>query len=196
MFNNIVRAYIRMIRCSLTFQEQFVASQLITNRIITIKRVFNSKRIAVFFSFDGEISTTFLIRTLLSMRKKIYLPVLSTNLKSKCLLFAQYTLSTSLIFNRFNIYEPQYSMDAVIPIEDLDVVFVPLVAFDSRGYRLGMGGGFYDSTLKHWKKNQDHYIPIGIGYDFQKVPHELLSVKKWDIFLPEIITPSNHFVFR
>ncbi|URJ29022.1 5-formyltetrahydrofolate cyclo-ligase [Blochmannia endosymbiont of Camponotus sp. C-046] len=191
-YRKFLRMYIRKIRRTLTFQEQYIAAQLITNKIIIINHIHRSARIAMFIDCDGEINTSLLIRTLLLMHKQIYLPIL-TDSGSKYLEFARYTFSTPLICNHLNIYEPKWNTSSIMPIEKIDVIFVPLVAFDIGGNRLGMGGGFYDRTLKNWK-HQGHYIPIGLAHDFQKIPTQLLPVETWDVILPEIITPSHHVI--
>ncbi|WP_159714407.1 5-formyltetrahydrofolate cyclo-ligase [Blochmannia endosymbiont of Camponotus nipponensis] len=191
-YKKSIRTYIRTIRRTLTFQEQHTAAQLITNKIMTINHMYRSTHIAAFVSFDGEISTNLLIRTLLFMHKHIYLPIIPS-LKSDYLLFSEYTFSTPLIYNHLNIYEPKWNTDSIVPIEKLDIIFVPLVAFDTHRHRLGMGGGFYDRTLKNWK-HQNNYVPIGLAYNFQKIPTQLFPVETWDITLPEIITPSYHLI--
>lgn len=187
-----IRTYIRTIRHALTLQEKHTAAQLITNKIIAINNIYQSKNVAIFLSFDGEIETKLLIKTLLLMKKNIYLPITPIS-NTQYLSFAKYTLSTPLIKNRFNIYEPQYNITSIISIEILDVMFIPLVAFDKNRNRLGMGSGFYDKTLKKYSKNKFSYIPIGLAYDFQKIPTTLLPIEPWDIKLPEIITPNNHW---
>lgn len=187
-----IRSYVRSIRHTLTLHEQSVASQLLTNKIMAINHVHQSTHIAIFIPFDGEINTKLLIKTLLLMNKQIYLPIIPIS-NSQCLSFSKYTLSTTLIRNRLNIYEPQYNINSIIPIKTLDIMFIPLVAFDNNGNRLGMGSGFYDRTLQKYPRNQFYYSPIGLAYDFQKVPAALLPIEKWDIKLPEIITPYNHW---
>lgn len=73
-----------------------------------------------------------------------------------------------------------------ITVTQLDVLFMPLVAVDNHGYRMGMGGGFYDRTLAH-----SHRKPVKIGwaYDFQQV--EALAVNPWDVRLDYAIFPSG-----
>ncbi|URJ30985.1 5-formyltetrahydrofolate cyclo-ligase [Blochmannia endosymbiont of Camponotus sp.] len=192
LYKRSIREYIRIVRRSLTFREQYIAAQLITNKIMTMDYVHKSKRIAVFINFDGEIRTSLLIRTLLCMHKQIYLPVLPYS-EDQCLLFLRYTFSTPLIYNRLSIYEPEWNANSIIPIEQLNVIFVPLVAFDNHGNRLGMGGGFYDRTLQNWK-HQSNYVPIGLAYDFQRIPTQLLPMDQWDLTLPEIVTPSYRLI--
>lgn len=136
-----IRTYIRSIRQALTLQEKNVAAQLLTNKTITIHYIRQSTHIAIFLPFDGEINTKLLIKNLLFMKKKIYLPIIPTS-NIQHLSFSQYTLATSLTLNRFNIYEPQKNIHSFIKIEKLDIIFIPLVAFDKYGNRLGMGKRF------------------------------------------------------
>jgi 5-formyltetrahydrofolate cyclo-ligase len=56
------------------------------------------------------------------------------------------------------------SLKLVIP----DVVLVPLVAFDSKLSRIGMGLGFYDRTIDFLRKQKNKIIFVGLAYDFQK----------------------------
>jgi 5-formyltetrahydrofolate cyclo-ligase len=62
------------------------------------------------------------------------------------------------------------------------VIFVPLLAFDRRGYRLGYGGGYYDRTLI----GLPHARAIGFGYAAQRVEH--VPHEAHDIRLPRIAT--------
>lgn len=185
---SIIRTYIRTLRRSLKPSEQYIAAQLITNKILTLNNLNQATNIAAFISTDGEIRTDLIIQTLLSINKRIYLPVLPTTRQSRSLLFAQYTLSTPLIRNRFNIYEPKHNYASVINITMLDIILIPLVAFDEHGFRLGMGGGFYDKTL-FYLNTKPNNICIGLGYDFQKIPTQIFPSSKQDIKLSKIITP-------
>lgn len=187
-----IRKYIRSIRRNLTYQEQYIAAQLLTNKIITTNHIHRLMHIGIFISIDGEINTTLLIKTLLLMKKKIYLPIVPIS-NIQYLSFSKYTLSTPLVRNHLNTYEPQQNTTSTIPIKLLDIMFIPLVAFDKNGNRLGMGHGFYDRTLRKYPALLYSYIPIGLGYDFQEIPTQLLPTEKWDIKLPEIITPSTHW---
>jgi 5-formyltetrahydrofolate cyclo-ligase len=67
----------------------------------------------------------------------------------------------------------------------IDLIIVPAVAFDKRGYRLGRGGGFYDRFIK----KQPHATLIGVGYDFQLLDE--VPVLKHDQKMHRIILPSQ-----
>lgn len=73
---------------------------------------------------------------------------------------------------------------------ELDVIICPLVAVDNSGNRMGMGGGFYDTTLgKSHQAGLKKPLKIGWCYDFQVV--EQLERQPWDVPLDGIITPSG-----
>jgi 5-formyltetrahydrofolate cyclo-ligase len=94
-----------------------------------------------------------------------------------------------MTYNKFGILEPKLDQTLVKPVKELDLICTPLVAFDSHGHRLGMGGGYYDRTLAHWFKTGEGAQPMGLAHDCQHV--EQLPTEAWDIPLPKIITPSQ-----
>ena len=73
---------------------------------------------------------------------------------------------------------------------ELDVIICPLTAVDKKGNRMGMGGGFYDTTLaKSYQSGVKKPLKIGWCYDFQVV--EQLERQPWDVPLDGLITPSG-----
>ena len=74
------------------------------------------------------------------------------------------------------------------PHVDPDVVLVPLLAFDARGYRIGYGGGFYDRTLQRLRKLKP-VVAIGLAYDEQRV--DAVPVESYDERLDWVLTPSG-----
>lgn len=181
-----IRQTIRQARRQLTPEEQKIAAEQAKLNALQHPKIAQAKNIALFLSFDGEINTQPLIDALWQQNKQVYLPVLHP-FSAHHLLFLHYRPDTQLVKNRFNIAEPPLDVRDVLPPEQLDVMLIPLVAFDSQGQRLGMGGGFYDRTLENWR--QSGFYPIGLAHDCQQV--EQLPISPWDIPLPEIITPKK-----
>ncbi|MCD6252377.1 MAG: 5-formyltetrahydrofolate cyclo-ligase [Psychrobacter sp.] len=73
---------------------------------------------------------------------------------------------------------------------ELDVIICPLVAVDLNGNRMGMGGGFYDTTLgKIYQSGAKKPLKIGWCYDFQVV--DTLQRQPWDVPLDALITPNG-----
>ncbi|WGL97635.1 5-formyltetrahydrofolate cyclo-ligase [Arsenophonus sp. aPb] len=184
----IIRQTVRQYRRQLTCEQQNSAADKITHYALAHELIRSASHLGLFLSFDGEINTNPLIKNLWAQNKKVYLPVLHPFNRYQ-LLFLNYRPDTLLIKNRFNIAEPTLNVMDVIPITQLDVLFVPLVAFDKQGQRLGMGGGFYDRLLSDWHKK--HFYPIGLAHDCQLV--DKIPTAPWDIPLPEIITPSKRW---
>jgi 5-formyltetrahydrofolate cyclo-ligase len=120
------------------------------------------------------------------------LPVLSKT-KEKPLEFVLYRLGDKMRLNRYNILEP---VDAQgISTEELDLVILPLVGFDERGNRLGMGGGYYDATFSFLlNRNRSKPFMLGLGYEDQRVDE--LPTDSWDIQLNGILTERRLITLR
>ncbi|CAJ0990940.1 5-formyltetrahydrofolate cyclo-ligase [Pantoea sp. Nvir] len=183
---NFIRQHLRNLRRSLTEEQQQRAADMLTERAVSFEGIASAVHIALFIPVDGEINTLLLSAKFWKQKKQIYLPVLHP-FAAGHLLFLSYTPQTPLVLNKLNIPEPPLDVRQIITLDRLDVMIVPLVAFDNRGQRLGMGGGFYDRALQNWR--QQGFLPIGVAHDFQKV--EKLPVMQWDIALPVVLTPSQ-----
>lgn len=177
-----IRRQIRKTRQNLTALEQQKAEIAITEQALQLIEQRQAKNIALYLSFDGEISTRLLIEKLWEQGKHVYLPVLHPFCAGH-LLFLKYALNTPLVSNQFGILEPALDVTNILPLNELEMIFTPLVAFDKQGNRLGMGGGFYDRTLQHWQKQR--FIPVGLAHRCQQV--EQLPIESWDIPLFDIL---------
>ncbi|WP_019211628.1 5-formyltetrahydrofolate cyclo-ligase [Yersinia massiliensis] len=181
-----IRQEIRERRQQLTPEQQHHAAHSAANHFAAHDKIQQASNVAIFLSFDGELNTAPIITLLWQQNKQVYLPVLHP-FSPGHLLFLHYRPDTLLIRNRLKILEPQLDVREVLPLNQLDVVITPLVAFDHHGQRLGMGGGFYDRTLQHWQQGGPY--PIGLAHDCQQVEH--LPNEHWDVPLPEIVTPAK-----
>ncbi|VEI46896.1 5-formyltetrahydrofolate cyclo-ligase [Actinobacillus equuli] len=76
--------------------------------------------------------------------------------------------------------QPKLDIRQLKPLEELEMIFTPLLACDSQLNRLGYGGGFYDRTLA-----QTQAISVGLAYRCQLI--EQLPVEPWDM-------PLNHLI--
>ncbi len=179
---NQLRQQIRKTRANLTALQQQQAEDSITQQALALIEAQNAQHIALYVSFDGEISTEKLIKTLWAQDKHVYLPVLHP-FNSNHLLFLRYLPDTPMLKNKFGILEPKLNVQNVLPLDELDILFTPLVAFDKQGNRLGMGGGFYDRTLQNWQNVS--FIPVGLAHQCQQV--EQLPTEAWDVPLHRIL---------
>ena len=179
---NQLRQQIRKTRANLTALQQQQAEDSITQQALALIEERNAQHIALYLSFDGEISTDKLIKILWAQGKQVYLPVLHP-FNPNHLLFLRYLPDTPMLKNKFGIREPKLNVQNVLPLDELDILFTPLVAFDKQGNRLGMGGGFYDRTLQNWRNSS--FIPVGLAHQCQQV--EQLPTEAWDVPLHQIL---------
>ncbi|MFT4927931.1 MAG: 5-formyltetrahydrofolate cyclo-ligase [Phenylobacterium sp.] len=188
-----LRRYIRTCRQQLSPQQQNTAAEQLAERLMTLVKQNNAQRVALFLSMDGEIHTDLAIKELWQAKVEVYLPVIHP-FNDKTLLFIRYQADTPLIRADLGMLEPQLNCQHVCPLNQLDILFTPLVAFDAEGNRLGMGGGFYDRTLAvHYRQKRSQPQTIGLAHDCQQV--DKVPVEPWDLPLAQIITPSQHFQF-
>lgn len=150
-----------------------------------------SQHIAIYLTNDGEIDTSVLIQDLRRRGKTLYLPVVQP-LNTGRLSFVRWQAKTHLQRNRFNIAEPAFSRQHSITPALLDLICMPLVAFDEQGNRLGMGGGFYDRTLAAMSKHKQPAL-IGLAYELQKMPS--LPLEPWDLPLDAVATEKKLYIF-
>jgi len=191
---NHLRRRLRAQRRALTPAEQARAAQALVAQL-TATRLFRvSRRIALYLPNDGEIEPQAVMKRLWQMHKTCYLPILS-RLRHDRLWFAPFTPDTPLAVNRFGIPEPQVPARRWRRAQDLDLILMPLVAFDTHGNRLGMGGGFYDKSLAFLRNRGRWHKPhlLGLAHDFQRV--DRLQACAWDVPLQGVATDRAVYLF-
>ena len=130
------------------------------------KTKINKIVIGGYFPVNYEIDCLEILKKLETKNFGICLPKIKKNNEME---FYKYSFDDPLQINSFGIPEP-LTKKKVNP----DILLVPLVAFDRRGYRIGYGGGFYDRYFEKLQKRKN-FISIGLAYSFQivnKVPNE------------------------
>jgi len=189
-----LRTTLRARRRALTGPEQQRAAQALAARAAATRWFRVSRRIALYLPNDGEIDPQPLLDRIQASNKRGYLPILS-RLKHDRLWFAPYGGAGPLRLNRFGIPEPVVPARQWVRAQDLDLILMPLVAFDNRGNRLGMGGGFYDKSLAFLRARACWRKPhlIGLAHDFQCVPQ--LDPFPWDVPLQAVVTDQCVYNF-
>ena len=141
--------------------------------------------VAIYEPMEGELDPRPLRALIEALDGRMLLPVCV----AEALRFAPFDESTPMAPNRYGIDEPLSS--STVGGADLDLVIVPLVAFDRRGNRLGMGAGFYDRSFA---RAADEFgsrrtTLVGYGHDEQEV--DALEPDEWDIAMDAIVTPTR-----
>jgi 5-formyltetrahydrofolate cyclo-ligase len=156
-------------------------------------------RLGMYRAADGEINLQPLLALAWSLGKEVYLPAIAAPGQMH---FRRFRPGDKLHANRYGIREPSRSAPA-IKASELDAIFVPMVAFTEKGYRLGMGGGYYDRALAAVeRKSNNRYgattggIPglattrlIGVAHSCQRVGS--LPLEPWDIPMDMIVTEAG-----
>ena len=183
-----IRRQMRQARRALSLQQQQQAAIALWLQFRNSPLFLSSKRIAIYLANDGEIDPSFLSRCLLQQKRQLFLPRID-RLGLNRMKFGAYQPSTLLTHNRYGILEP--SQNQLVKPLSLDLVLLPLVAFDSRGNRLGMGGGFYDRTFAFKRQNRKlGPTLVGLAHECQKT--EDLSTSSWDIPLDAVLTDKGY----
>jgi 5-formyltetrahydrofolate cyclo-ligase len=187
---NSLRKQIRAQRRALSPHQQETCAQQFAGHFARSHLFRNSDRIAFYMANDGELDPYYLMANAWAMGKHCYLPVLM-HAHDKSLLFAPYEPDAPMVYNQFGIPEPRIAPRHCVKARNLDLIIMPLVAFDRRGNRIGMGGGYYDRTLGFLNARTQWHKPklVGIGYSFQEVP--AIDSESWDVPLSYIATEKN-----
>lgn len=196
MDNKSIRKKIRSFRNALSYDEQQNLSSLIVENIISSTLFKKSKNFALFLPNDNEPDLSRLIAYAWAKGKNCYLPVLGQKFEPR-LSFQLYTPDSQMIFNRYGIPEPFDSPKTRLKSWRLDLILMPLVAFDCNGNRIGMGGGFYDRTLQYRRYRKIWQKPplMGVAYAEQQLT-SAIKAENWDIPLDYIATNGEIKSFR
>jgi 5-formyltetrahydrofolate cyclo-ligase len=180
-----LRRQMRARRRALRPGQRTSASIRLASQVTRSVLFLRARRVALYVAADGEIDPAQVLRAARRQGKQVYLPVLHPLRKGR-LAFVAFGRSERLRPNRFGIAEPATLAGSVQPWQ-LDLVLMPLVAFDAAGGRLGMGGGFYDRTfgpLLARRCGQRRPVLAGLAYRFQQVG--VLPQRPWDVPLQKV----------
>jgi 5-formyltetrahydrofolate cyclo-ligase len=135
---------------------------------------------------NNEVNTEFILHLLQGKDKEIIIS--KTDFETLEMTHFLLTDNTKIKKNNYNIPEPIDGIE--VPIDKIDVVFVPLLAFDKNGNRVGYGKGFYDKFLSKCKPET-----IKIGLSFFDPEDKIDGVLETDIALNYCVTPSEVLSF-
>ena len=177
-----VRKEIRGKAKSYSELEKSRKSGIIKTRLFN-EEVFKKAKVVMFYvSLKDEVDTLSMIDETLKAGKRVCVPVVLK--KEKRLMVSEVKDRVDdLESGHFGIYEPKRDRVKEVPLEDIDLVIVPGVAFDDSNARLGRGAGYYDAFLCRLPKKTK---TIGLAFDFQIV--KSLPKTPRDIPVQKIIT--------
>ncbi len=180
-----IRARIIGMRDGLSPVEIDKKSYSIAEKLYSDYRLKKAETIFIFTSFGSEVDTHRIIEKLLSTGRSVCIPKI---MRKHLMAAVRIGSLEELRPNKFGILEPVEG-EKVDP-QEIDLIVVPGVAFDRRGYRIGYGGGFYDAFMSK--------IPgvdkIALAYDLQLI--DRIDNEGWDIRVDTLITESSAYHFK
>jgi 5-formyltetrahydrofolate cyclo-ligase len=181
------------VNCPENSQKDFLRRQFISHRQALDPKIWRSMsdRLCDHLANCAQVSNAQTILAYCSHRQEPTLDRLFTQQKQwglprvfgQELLWHRWKPSEPLVIGKYNIQEPNSAAPQLTP-DLVDLILVPAVAIDRRGYRLGYGGGYYDRLRSDpfWRE-----IPtIGIVFDFAAVDE--LPAEEWDLPIDAVCT--------
>jgi 5-formyltetrahydrofolate cyclo-ligase len=190
-----LRKKYKELRDQLSEDEIEAKSMAIANRLLQLDTIPNGRQVweqtyfHLFLSIEEqkEVDTEFILQILAGKDKEIV--VAKSNFKTLEMTHYLLTDNTKFQKNEYNIYEPVDGLE--VPVSKIDVVFVPLLAYDKKGNRVGYGKGFYDKFLSKCREDI-----IKIGLSFFEPEDAIAAVSQTDIRLDYCVTPKTVYNFQ
>ena len=187
MTKNELRKKYKLLRKGLTENQIEALSLAISNQLLKLP-IWEYSFYHIFLSIEElkEVNTDFILNILAGKDKNILIS--KSHMETGTMTHYLLTDNTVIKKGRYNIPEP---VDGIEIKEDkVDVVFIPLLAFDKQGNRVGYGKGFYDKFLANCKPET-----IKIGLSYFEAEDEIIDVFDGDIGLDYCVTPQRIFKF-
>ena len=182
-----LRRALRLRRRAVPAAERNASARLVAHHADCWLRLRPSWRIALYAALPEELDATPLIDLARARGCSLYLPRIDRHSLGRKMQFV--AMNDRQRSNRLGIAEPEGSQ--IIGARWLDVVFLPLVGFDSRGVRLGTGGGYYDRAFafRRWRKVWHTPQLVGLAYSFQQL--DVIIPAAHDVLLDAVVTEKG-----
>jgi 5-formyltetrahydrofolate cyclo-ligase len=170
----LIRTSILNKRNSLTQQEIKDAERLIVNNLLKLNQFIQSQNVFCYVSFRSEVPTEGIISHCQQQGKNVYIPVCVNETKE--MLISHYDDDVILAASKYGVQEPTKETIKIADREILDIAIMPGAVFDSKGYRVGYGAGYYDKFFAHAK---NRIYKVALAFSFQiidEVPHDHFDI--------------------
>lgn len=188
-----LRKQARAARAALTPEYRRQAVRQTLRRALRAGLFLKGRRWSFYLPVGTEFHVLPLLNQALHMGKDCFLPITAHRI-AQPLRFARLDGRHGITHNRYGIVEPHTRK--LMSARRLDVMIMPLVAFDRAGRRLGMGGGYYDATLAYLKSRKRWRRPllVGVAYACQELPE--VPAEPWDVRLDMLLTENGLIRFQ
>lgn len=182
-----LRTKYKALRSQLSEEDLEEMSLAIANKVLTLP-VWEKTYFHIFLPIaeQKEVNTEFILHLLSGKDKEII--VSKSDFETREMTHFLLTDNTKIKKNQYNIPEPVDGIE--VPSRKIEVVFVPLLAFDKTGHRAGYGKGFYDKFLSECQAET-----IKIGLSFFEAEEKIEDVFESDVKLDYCVTPNAVYQF-
>jgi len=187
MLKKELRTKYKALRNQLSENDLEEMSLAIANKVLALP-IWEKTYFHIFLpiSEQKEVNTEYILHLLSGKDKEIIIS--KSDFETREMIHFLLTDNTKIKKNEYNIPEPVDGLE--VPTKKIDVVFVPLLAFDKTGHRAGYGKGFYDKFLKDCKPEI-----IKIGLSFFEAEELIEDVFENDVKLDYCVTPNRVYEF-
>jgi len=186
-----LRKALRAARAATPPRQQRIAAAQVARWIAGTHWLRPGRRVGMYAAFGDELDTAPLLELARRRSALPYFPRLES-LRARRMTFSP--IGPHHRRNRYGIVEPATAKRETAAF--LEIIFLPLVGFDSQGNRLGMGAGFYDRALafrrrrRHWRGP----LLVGLAYAHQEVP--VIEASPTDVAIDAVVTEQGIRFFR
>lgn len=182
-----LRKKYKVLRNDLSFEQADELSMSIANKLLSLD-IWSHAYYHLFLSIakHKEVQTDFILNILHAKDKEVV--VSKSDFDTQTMINYLLTDNTVIKKNHWNIPEPVDGIE--VPNNKIGVVFVPLLAFDKKGNRVGYGKGFYDKFLSSCSKKT-----IKVGLSFFEAEETIDDVSSNDVPLDCCVTPMKIYTF-
>lgn len=187
MLKQALRIHYKTLRKQLSENQLEEMSLAVANNVLTLP-VWEKTYFHIFLPIEAhnEVNTEFILHLLSGKDKEIVIS--KSDFKTRNMTHFLLTDNTKIKKNEYNIPEPVDGIE--VPAKKIEVVFIPLLAYDKLGNRVGYGKGFYDKFLSECQTGT-----IKIGLSFFEPEEQITDVFETDVKLDYCVTPNAVFKF-
>lgn len=187
MLKKALRIHYKTLRKQLSENQLEEMSLAVANNVLTLP-VWEKTYFHIFLPIEAhnEVNTEFILHLLSGKDKEIVIS--KSDFKTRNMTHFLLTDNTKIKKNEYNIPEPVDGIE--VPAKKIEVVFIPLLAYDKLGNRVGYGKGFYDKFLSECQTET-----IKIGLSFFEPEEQITDVFETDVKLDYCVTPNAVFKF-
>lgn len=187
---NAQRRQLRAARRAIPAGERIAAAERLATQLLQLPFAPQAGLVAGYWAMDGEIALhAWQVR--LPAGCTYCLPVLHDDSRLR---FAPWSPGDALVTNQYGIPEPDVAPEVLVEPEAMTLVVLPLVGFDVRGHRLGMGGGWYDRSFAFRQAGKG--LPWLVGAAFSLQLTDALAPAAWDVAMDAVCSERETHLFE